>query len=598
MIKRLANAARLLTAGIVLMTCASGALSQTGTPSYPSALDTEDTLFRAKDAAATTLATSILAGASSFTVADGSKLPTSGALTIDGEMIFFTRSGNTVTATQRGAGGTTAAAHSSGAAVRAPVLSIHHNTLAKAIVATETALGASHTSGKLQKWNGTSMVDSLISESGSTASVGGTLAAGAFAGNLTGNVTGNVAGNLTGNVTGNITGATANFSGTATANAFAGNGSALTGIAVGTSTGSSAPASLSFIFDSDNSGAGSNDAGGILDFIQGSTTRARVHNNGQLEAMSGFKVSGGNEIFTGSYTDWRGTDAQSFPRNTTQIDQGADYWINHYIRNARVSGNDKGQFGLFSEILTTTGTGGFAVPIYGGGMSPAGNTGTASVYGANFLAWIGEGAAWPDYTRGVEIDLNNNKAAKEPREPGGPPGFQSVIGLEIASGGLYKPDYAIRITGSNPADQPGWDKNSWQVGIRCGIDCFNFRALELANPPVAVGGGLIVGQAMSGFDTLNFARNLDSGYTGNFIRLRSGNLTTEIFKVDLDGSVYTNGLLVFGADPATSPYVWKTAGNPNGVINGRPGAILTDTTGAGIWYKASGVGTNTGWVLK
>jgi hypothetical protein len=190
-------------------------------------------------------------------------------------------------------------------------------------------LGASPTDQKLQKYDAATgkLKDSLVSESGSTVSVAGSA-------NVSGNasVTGNasVSGNVTavGTITAagytgiqpsdmpNIdaskiaTGTLPNSKTTATANNvpvsivardangdfaarnivatnLTGNCSACTGISVGTSTGHSAAASVSIVADNDNSGGGSNDAGGVIDLITGSTTRVRVHNNGLAEFFSG-----------------------------------------------------------------------------------------------------------------------------------------------------------------------------------------------------------------------------------------------------------------------------------------------------------------------
>jgi hypothetical protein len=317
---------------------------------------------------------------------------------------------------------------------------------------------------------------------------------------------------------------------------------------------------------------------------------------GRKTFQDGASVTGNSFLFSGSYTDWRSTAPQHFARlETGGMDMGQPLWINNYFESAREPGDFKGQYGGFSVIASGPNSGGFIVPVAGAGYSPAGNPGTDFVYGANFLAQVGTGAAWPDYTRVIEADLNNYKADVPLREPAGPPGFQTLVGFEIVSGGPYKPDYGIRVTSSSPDGGSGYDNNKWRVALRLGVDSYSFRGIELNNPPVNVGSGAIVGQAASGFDTLNFARNTDSGFTGNFIRLRTGSLLSDLFRVDGNGFVAAGAYYLGVA--ASAPYIFPASGDPNGVRTGFVGSMIPDTSGAGIWYKASGAGTNTGWVL-
>lgn len=477
------------------------------------------------------------------------------------------------------------------------------DALTRAVAAaTISQMFPSLTSGKHFLWNGTSFVASVVSESGTSVSVAGSVTATSFSGpligNVTGNLTGNVTGNLTGNVVGNITGTTGSFSGTVTAGNLVGNCSACTGIAVGTSTGHSAAASVSIIADSDNSGGGSNDAGGIIDFMTGSTTRARVHNSGQFEFMAGTKVSGGTQTFTGTYTDWRSTTPQVVARADLLVDLGGDTYVNHYFKNSRSSAGG-GQFGVLSEIILNTANGGGAsywngaVAISGWAATLDGNTGTGQLQGGNFGVSVGTGATLPSLIRGIEIDINNNVAdAATPNPNGQLTAGETFVGLQVISGGVYKPEYGVMIGSSNAS-------NKWQVALSIPVEGFNWRALALGNPSVSQGAGLLVGHAYSTIETLNFARadTAASSSSSDFMRLRNATLTTNLFRIDLDGSVYTNGILFLGQDTSAT-FFWKYPGSPNGAVSAAVGSVILDTTGAGVWYKATGAGTNTGWVLK
>jgi len=91
----------------------------------------------------TTLASGITSVATTIPLADASVYPTSGTITIGSETITYTgKSGNDLTGATRGAGGTTAAAHSSGAEVRA-------DPVADANLVTAHAGGTAYTTGSL-----------------------------------------------------------------------------------------------------------------------------------------------------------------------------------------------------------------------------------------------------------------------------------------------------------------------------------------------------------------------------------------------------------------------------------------------------------------
>ncbi|HKO43317.1 MAG TPA: hypothetical protein VJU84_08505 [Pyrinomonadaceae bacterium] len=113
-----------------------------GTVRYPTLLDTPDSLFRIKDSSRTTLTSSINSSATSMTVASTSTFADSGSLKVGDEILYYTSKSSTqFLGLVRGASGTTAASHNAGSSVFAPILAAHHNTLADAIVATQTKLG-------------------------------------------------------------------------------------------------------------------------------------------------------------------------------------------------------------------------------------------------------------------------------------------------------------------------------------------------------------------------------------------------------------------------------------------------------------------------
>jgi hypothetical protein len=394
--------------------------------------------------------------------------------------------------------------------------------------------------------------------------------------------------------------------GTLTASAFAGNGSALTGIGVGTSTGHSAPSSVSIIADSDNSGGGSNDAGGIIDFITGITTRARLHNSGQFEFMAGTKTSGGADFFTGTYTDSRSTAPQTFPRDDTLLDQGTTVYINNYFRSARGSAGG-GQFGLFSEIASDANVSNGAsserwvVGVYGGAVSPEGNTGDAALYGGNFVVTADPGATVPRWVRVVEADINNNVEDSDVFEPADSYAFGTSIGAEVISGGFYMPTYGIRVGATNPTYEGVTYNNRFRVGLRIGQEAWSFRAVELHNPPVAQGNGLVVGQMLTtvAYPTINFARDLDSGINSasSFILFRNASLSTDLFKVDWNGNIATFGSLRLGG--ATQSSLFSGTGAPTYAANvGSLYLRLDGGAGSTLYIKESGNGTSSGWVAK
>jgi len=130
-----------------------------GTIKYPTALDNADSLIRAANNATSTLSGSISDSATSLTLASGTVFPTSGAVSIENEIIYYTgKSTNTLTGLVRGRDGTTAASHLSGVTVAVRITARHHNVLADSMIAVQTKLGygsSAPTIGKLLRGSGT-----------------------------------------------------------------------------------------------------------------------------------------------------------------------------------------------------------------------------------------------------------------------------------------------------------------------------------------------------------------------------------------------------------------------------------------------------------
>lgn len=118
-----------------------------GVINFPVSLDTLTELIRAINRPVAGWPTLTLAiGASDLTinVSDATSFPTNGVLVIENEIIYYaSKSGNVITVETGGRGkeGTTAASHTAGVSVRAPITARHHNALADAILAIETLIG-------------------------------------------------------------------------------------------------------------------------------------------------------------------------------------------------------------------------------------------------------------------------------------------------------------------------------------------------------------------------------------------------------------------------------------------------------------------------
>lgn len=137
-----------------------GADAQTpGTPQYPASLNTQSTLLDASNNATTNLNGGINSSATTITVGATAAFATTGAITIDSEIIIYTgKTSTTFTGCTRGSFSTTAASHSSGAAVRQNILARHMTARGEAIIALETKIGtgsSTPTNGTILKGTGT-----------------------------------------------------------------------------------------------------------------------------------------------------------------------------------------------------------------------------------------------------------------------------------------------------------------------------------------------------------------------------------------------------------------------------------------------------------
>jgi hypothetical protein len=113
-----------------------------GTLNFPTSLNDSTSLFEAANRASSNLNGAINNSVTSLTLVSAALFPSSGAISIDDEIIYYTgKSTNTLTGLERGKDGTAAASHSNGVVVRMNPVSAHHEALRGAIIALETKLG-------------------------------------------------------------------------------------------------------------------------------------------------------------------------------------------------------------------------------------------------------------------------------------------------------------------------------------------------------------------------------------------------------------------------------------------------------------------------
>lgn len=120
-------------------------MSTPGTVNYPTSVDDAVSLLNAANGSTTTLSASLAIAATTASVASTALFPSSGAISINQEIIYYTG----VTATSftgliRGREGTADALHATANAVEGRIVARHHLVLAEAIIATQTKLD-SHT---------------------------------------------------------------------------------------------------------------------------------------------------------------------------------------------------------------------------------------------------------------------------------------------------------------------------------------------------------------------------------------------------------------------------------------------------------------------
>lgn len=126
-----------------------------GILNYPPTLDSVVSLFETSDNATTTLNGDINTIVTTITVGSTSLFPTTGSITIESEIIYYTgKTSTTFTGCIRGSAGTSAASHLTGVSINGRHLAEHHNILALAIVAIETKIGTGTTIDAVQIGSG------------------------------------------------------------------------------------------------------------------------------------------------------------------------------------------------------------------------------------------------------------------------------------------------------------------------------------------------------------------------------------------------------------------------------------------------------------
>jgi len=113
------------------------------TAKWPTSVATDADLYVAKNALATTLASTITDIVTTIPLTNTTNFPVAGAVTIGQEIVFYTGiSGSDLTGCVRGSDGTINAGHNSGVPVSATVVAFHHNGLMAEIEAIETYLNS------------------------------------------------------------------------------------------------------------------------------------------------------------------------------------------------------------------------------------------------------------------------------------------------------------------------------------------------------------------------------------------------------------------------------------------------------------------------
>lgn len=494
-------------AACMLLTLASprAALAQDtpGTVKFPTALDTQDSLIRAANSAKTTLSAGLSNSATTITVTSTSTFPTSGAAMVDNEIFFYNaKTSTTFTGVTRGADSTSAAAHSSGAVVRGVITAAHINTHAQAIVAVETKVGSGASTPALNK---------VFIGAGPGSSEWGTLSNSHLPSSI-------------------------NIAGTLTAGNLVGNGAGITGL-TGATGGVANTGSTTVGADTDAN------AVGVIDLQIGLVTKARLNNNGSLEALSGLKVTGSAVDFTGATYAETHSSAPILHNGTTRpyiIGHGnagelVALRVGHYFETSSVPG---GQFGLISQIRAAGVEGtGDTPPLYGNfkvAFSALAENTSGIATDAILIPMTAVGQVNP--TDGVsarpvlivaEVDLNNRHSHATAAEW---PSKQTT-GLQIISGGLYRAHAAINIDATNTSNQ-------WELGVRIGELGQRQAAVSLGNFTLSIADGAghgVIGRQYGDF--IWAQRSTDSTPANHFLRYTRSDGASDLFQVNSAGTV-------------------------------------------------------------
>jgi len=127
----------------IILAClvAIGAYAQNpNTATFPTSVATDANLLAAKDLSTSTLTSSITNSTTSVPVADGTQFIAAEVIRIDNEQMLIASIATNTLTVSRAYGGTTAASHLSGAAVRGIITSSHHNQLAAEVKSMQARL--------------------------------------------------------------------------------------------------------------------------------------------------------------------------------------------------------------------------------------------------------------------------------------------------------------------------------------------------------------------------------------------------------------------------------------------------------------------------